>query len=122
VLDEFKKQVKLWMELDNHIKAMMVSIKEKRNVQHALTEKITAFMNHYNIEDLNTREGKLRYKVVRVKPPLRKQGIKEKLSEYFGNDPNMKEKVLSAVFDDQQSLVVEKPSLRRLKASNTQNI
>jgi hypothetical protein len=117
VLEEFKQQVKLWMELDNQVKAMQQSIKQKREVQKSMTEKILGFMRRYNIEDLNTKDGKLRYRVVRVKKPVRQSSIKQRLEDYFDSDITLQQKVVTAVFGDEQSLVVEKPSLRRLKRS-----
>jgi hypothetical protein len=72
-------------------------------------------MRRYNIEDLNTKDGKLRYRVVRVKKPVPQSSIKQRLEDYFDSDPGLKQKVVTAVFGDAQSLVVEKPSLRRLK-------
>jgi hypothetical protein len=115
VLEEFKQQVKLWMELDNDVKKMQQTIRQKREVQKTLTEKILGFMRRYNIEDLNTKDGKLRYRVVRVKKPVPQSSIKQRLEDYFDSDPGLKQKVVTAVFGDAQSLVVEKPSLRRLK-------
>jgi len=121
MLDEFKHQVKMWMELDNQLKKLAQIMKEKRDVQKALTQKILAFMTRFNIEDLNTKEGKLRYKVVRSKPALREKTIKQKLEEYFHqHDPSLGERVMSTVF--QEKPVVEKVALRRLKSVNIINV
>lgn len=119
VLEEFKHHVKLWMELDNQIKKMNAIVKEKRTVQKTLTEKILAFMIRYNIEDLNTKDGKLRYKVTRVKPSVKAKDIKQNIESYFGTDNDLCNKVLAAAFPiERTETVLEKPSLRRLKSVN----
>ncbi len=117
-LEEFKHQVKMWMELDNQIKKMNEILKEKKAVQKILTEKVLSFMARYNIEDLNTKDGKLRYKVTQVKPTVKQTAIKKKLQDFFEYDKALAEKVMKAVFDDAAQPKVEKPSLRRLKGVN----
>ncbi len=117
-LEEFKHQVKMWMELDNQIKKMNEILKEKKAVQKILTEKVLSFMARYNIEDLNTKDGKLRYKVTQVKPTVKQTAIKKKLQDFFDYDKALAEKVMKAVFDDTAQPKVEKPSLRRLKGVN----
>ena len=109
----------MWLELDNQIKKMNAIVKEKRTVQKALAEKILGFMMRYNIEDLNTKDGKLRYKVTRVKPAVKVKDIKQNIQSYFSADNELCNKVLAAAFPQHpQNIVVEKPSLRRLKSVN----
>ena len=122
-LEEFKHQVKLWMELDNQIKQMTQFVREKRKVQKTLTDKILAFMAKYNIEDLNTKEGKLRYKATYTKPTVKKQDAKEKLYQFFEHDKALAEKVVKTVFEPEDNQPkVEKVSLRRLKGVRVMNV
>jgi hypothetical protein len=119
VLEEFKHQVKMWIELDNQIKKMMAIVKDKKLVHKELTERILSFMVRYNIEDLNTKDGKLRYKVTRVKPGVKVKEIKQNIQNYFSADEELCTKVMKAVFPTSEvANVVEKPSLRRLKSVN----
>ena len=121
-LDEFKHQVKMWMEIDNQIKSAAAIIKEKRKVQNMLTEKILAFMTRYNIEDLNTRDGKLRYKVSRQKPSVKTKQIKERIGDCFKDDPDTANRVMKQIFDTENAPSVERVTLRRLKASQSLNV
>lgn len=121
-LDEFKHQVKLWIELDNQIKQMAQIMKEKKAVQRVLTAKVLTFMATYNIEDLNTKDGKLRYKVTQVKPTVKQTMIKKKLYDYFEHDKTLAEQVVTAVFDQDSAAKIEKPSLRRLKGVRIMNV
>jgi hypothetical protein len=115
-LDEFKNQVKMWMQIDSEIKQINIHIKEKRKVQRMLTERILAFMSRYNIEDLNTKEGKLRYKTTYVQPNVKKTDVKKKLLEVAGED------VVKAVFDTSTTPKIEKVTLRRLKGVRVMNV
>jgi len=111
------------MEIDNQVKKMAQFVREKKVVQKALTEKIIAFMTKYNIEDLNTKEGKLRYKVSQSKPAVKKTDVKQRLYNYFEHDKSLAEKVVSTVFaEDTDVARVEKVSLRRLKGVRVMNV
>jgi hypothetical protein len=121
-LEEFKHQVKLWMEIDNQIKSATAIVKDKKKVQSVLTEKILAFMTRYNIEDLNTRDGKLRYKVTRLKPSVRQKQIKDRIGDCFKDDPETAERVMKEVFDTNTESAVVRTTLCRLKASQSLNV
>lgn len=122
-LEEFKQQVKVWIEIDNQVKKMNQIVKEKKAIQKHLTEKILAFMQRYSIEDLNTKDGKLRYKVSYTKPVVRKaKEIKDKLLNYFEHDKETGKKVVDAVFEPEEQTKVEKVSLRRLKGVRIMNV
>ena len=68
-LENFKNQVKQWIEYDNQIVKLKQALKERRRVQDQLTERIGSFMSKYNIEDLNTKHGKIRCKIIDIKTP-----------------------------------------------------
>lgn len=112
VLDDFKNQVRMWIEIDNNIRKLKQAARERNVIKKQLTEKILMFMAKYNIEDLNTKDGsRLRYKVTQVKEPLTAQKIKERLTQNI-------DKIHTV--DDLQDKVfsvkkVEKVTLRRLK-------
>jgi hypothetical protein len=110
-LDDFKNHVRIWMEVDNSIKKMQAAIKERNVAKTMLSQKILTFMAKFNIEDLNTKEGVLRYRVTQVKAPISQTIIKSKLTENY--DPRLTADELSSkIFDNRQ--VMEKHSLRRI--------
>jgi hypothetical protein len=111
LLEEFKQQVKLWCELDTAIKRLQNAIRERKKAQDVMKTKILDFMQRYRVEDLNTRDGVVRYKTAYVKAPLSQRNIRDKLTEYFTNDPAALT-IIKKVFDDREQ--VEKVSLRRI--------
>ena len=124
-LEEFKHQVKLWFEIDNQVTRLHQVIKEKKGVQKHLSQKIMKFMADHNVEDLNTKEGKLRYKVTQTKPiiPKKVKDIQTKIENYFEHDKKMAKEVVAAVFDTEADVPkVEKVSLRRLKGVRIMNV
>jgi hypothetical protein len=114
-LEEFKNYVKKWLDLDNTIKKVQEAVREKKKQRDTLSNVISQFMAKYNIEDLNTKEGRIRCKVSVVKAPLNQKVVKQKISDYFRNDESKKEEILSTIYEDRPK--TEKLSLRRLKIS-----
>lgn len=112
LLEEFKDNVQAWMDLDNQLKRLEAASKQRKTKKKELNEKILDFMAKYNIEDLNTKQGVIRYKKVFVKEPLSQKIIKERLSDLFRDDQTNYEKI-EKIFTDRGK--VEKQSLRRVK-------
>ena len=112
LLEEFKSHVKDWLELDNQLKRLAAAAKERRKKKNDINLKILEFMGRFNIEDLNTKEGIIRYRKTYVKEPLSQKTIKTKLEELFKNDKDTFEKV-QKIFTEREK--IEKTSLRRLK-------
>lgn len=112
MLDEFKENVKAWTLADNQVKRLNAASKQLKTKKKELNEKILDFMARFNIEDLNTKEGIIRYKKTFVKEPLTQKMIKEKLNELFKDSDTHLEKI-NEIFTNRNK--VEKTSLRRLK-------
>lgn len=117
-LEEFRANVRTWLELDGVIKRLQAAAKEHKRARKEMTDKVLSFMTMYNVEDLNTRDGRLRYRVSAVASPLGHKKIKERLQGFiekkFGADASeVQKEVDQTIFTRER---VEKPSLRRLKA------
>jgi len=118
LLEQFRSDVKAWIDIDNAIKRLDAAAKERKKAKKDLSGKILRFMETYNVEDLNTREGRLRYKVTNVMSPLGQKAIRERLHQFistkFGGD--VSDEVTQAVFAREKT---EKVTLRRLGRSLT---
>ena len=116
-LDEFKNDVRTWIELDNSIRRLQAAIKERRAAKKLLTDRVMQFMGRYNIEDLNTSDGRLRYRVSFVRAPLSHSAIKERIEKYFSADVNAARELNGVVFGNRERS--EKTCLSRLKSPPT---
>jgi hypothetical protein len=112
MLEEFKKNVQNWMTYDNQMKRLAAASKQLKQKKNELNEKILDFMSKYNIEDLNTKEGVIRYKKTYIKQPLTQKLIKEKLNDMFKDNETDLERI-NEIFNNREK--IEKTSLRRLK-------
>lgn len=112
-LEEFKNFVKKWLEYDNFIKRAQEAIKEKKQQQSKLSAIITKFMCKYNIEDLNTKEGRIRCKTSVVKAPVNQKLIKQRITDYFKENEHQKNEIIHKLYEEREQ--VERVTLRRLK-------
>lgn len=114
-LDDFKNKVKIWMKLDNEVKELSSKIKmldverkQRKKYLSTLTPYILSYMNSNEIEELNSRDGRLQYKTSVVKPPLSQKNLKTILYDRFNDN----HEDLDKIFKEREK--VTKVSLRRL--------
>lgn len=117
-LDNFKDQLKKWMEVNNAIRELQTQMKELRRVKKNLSLEIAAFMGKHRYQSLNLKEGKrLMYKMSYVNAPLPQSIIRERLESVLHNTAPEKCMEMSASVFRRE--VVPKPtlSLRRIKVT-----
>jgi hypothetical protein len=107
----FKKDVKDWLTLDDDIITLQKAIKERKNKKNNLTPKILDFMDKFQINDLNTNEGTLKFSKTMYTKPLNKQFLISRLGDFF-KDFSKGEKAASFILDNRDK--EEKLKLRRV--------
>lgn len=112
-IEDFSNLVKKWIELDNWIKKSQELIRQKRKAKDKISEIITHYMCRYNIEDVNTSEGKIRCKVRYVKSGVNQKVVKEKISEVLKDNEETCNALMTKIFDERDK--VERVSLRRIR-------
>jgi hypothetical protein len=108
----FKKNVREWLLIDDDIMKLQNAIKDRRKKKNDLTPKIMSFMNNYQINDLNTQNGKLKFSKTQHTKPINKQFLMAKISDYF-KDMNKGEKIANYILDNRDK--EERMNLRRIK-------
>lgn len=116
-LNDFKEQVKSWINLDNEVKAINSKIKildnerkHRKKLIEVFSIKILSFMGSNEIDELNSKDGIIQYKKSFVKEPLTQKQIKKKLLEQFASIENAEDRI-NRVFKDRER--IEKLRLKR---------
>ena len=109
-LNQFKGMVKQWLAYDDEIKVLQNALKDRRAKKNELTPVVMDFMKNHEIEDLNTKDGKLKCYTSNRKKALTQKDIKHKLLGYFKSE-NKGEKCVEYVFGDRE--IKEVMNLRR---------
>ena len=115
----FKQNVKDWVTLDDDIKTLQEAIKKRKKRINELTPIILDFMKRFNINDLNTQNGQLRYTTSLLAKPVNKNFLLSKLGEFFKD--NEKSQVLTTYIYDNR-IKEEKVKLKRVIEKKKINI
>lgn len=110
--EEFKDTVRLFVASDREISKLAAQLKQLRADNASRREAICKFMGDRDIEDLHTREMRLKLKTAQVKPPLKKAELHERVAAFLGGEDKAAD-FFEKVYNDRES--VERTSLCRLK-------
>ena len=108
--DKLKSDVKEYLEIDDQIKALNKAIRERRDKKKKLADNILVNMKKFQIDFMNTKNGKLVYTESKRKENLNKKNLLTGLNEFFNDEE--KSKVVSQIVLDNRS-EVKKVTLRR---------
>jgi len=107
---QLKNDVKSYLDLDDQIKALNKAVSDRRKEKKKLSETILSTMKSFEIDNMNTKNGRLIYNVSKRAKPLNKKNLISGLDKYFKNVDKSKE-VSKIILDNRE--VVEKIQLRR---------
>jgi hypothetical protein len=108
---EFKSNVKEWLMLDDDIITLQKAVKERKVKKDELTPKILGFMDKFNINDLNTQGGKIKFTKSLYTKPLNKQFLISKLGDFF-KDFRKGEKAATFILENRDK--EERAKIRRV--------
>lgn len=108
---EFKSSVKEWLMLDDDIITLQKAVKERKVKKDELTPKILGFMDKFNINDLNTQGGKIKFTKSLYTKPLNKQFLISKLGDFF-KDFRKGEKAATFILENRDK--EERAKIRRV--------
>ena len=117
--EQLKINVKSYLELDDQIKALNKALVERRKQKNKLSDEILDMMKKFEIDNMNTKNGRLIYSVNKTTKPLNKTNLLSGLNMYFKNEDQAKS-VSQVVLDNREK--VEKVKLRRTINKKTANL
>lgn len=112
-LAQFKGRVREFVAADTRAKELAAELRAVRKGLAEARDEVCAFMADNAIEDLHTREMRLKLHTADVKAPLRKGELDERVRAFFAGDDAAADDFMERVFRRRE--LVSKTSLRRLK-------
>ena len=110
----FKSSVQTWLSIDEKIAHLREQIKILRDKKTKEIEpEIMDFMKTYNISDLNTQNGRLKYSEKTQKKALSRKNIFNNLLLYY-NDDGEAGKITDFLYDNRDEKICNK--ITKLKA------
>ena len=121
-LQNFKEEVKTWIQLDNEIQEYEKKIKElKKRRNKELEPSITSFMVTHNISDLNTGGGKIKCTPRNTKQTLNKVYIEENLKKVIQDD-NIIQQAMNNILNNREvktTHILTKPKSKPINTMET---
>ena len=117
--DQLKLNVKSYLEIDDQIKALNKAIAERRKKKKELSEEILSTMKKFEIDNMNTKNGRLIYSVNKRSKPLNKTNLISGLNIYFKNE-EISKNVSKIVLNNRET--VDKVNLRRTINKKSDNL
>ena len=108
---DFKENVKEWITLDDDIKTLNNALKERKKKKQELTPKVLDFMNEYEVHDVKTTDGQLKFSKSLTSKPLNKKYLISRLGDFF-KDYNKGEKAVEFLYENRDK--EEKLRLKRI--------
>tara|TARA_B110000285_G_C14804205_1_gene458924 strand:- start:117 stop:536 length:420 start_codon:yes stop_codon:yes gene_type:complete len=108
--EQLKTNVKIYLDMDDQIKALNKAIVERRKKKNELSQEILLTMKKFEIDNMNTKNGKLIYSTTKSSKPLNKTNLITGLNLYFQDEDKAKN-VSKIVLDHRDK--VETVKLRR---------
>lgn len=108
---QFKEEVKEWLALDDDIRTLQDAIKKRKVRKDILNKNILEYMSKFKINDLNTKDGTIKFAKSLTTKPLNKQFLISKLGDFF-RDFSKGEKVATFILNNRDK--EEKFRLRRV--------
>lgn len=108
---DFKENVKEWITLDDDIKTLNLALKERKQKKNELTPKVLEFMNEYEVHDVKTTDGQLKFSKSLTSKPLNKKYLVSRLGDFF-KDYNKGEKAVDFIYENRDK--EEKLKLKRI--------
>ena len=88
--EQLKANVKIYLDMDDQIKALNKAIVERRKKKNELSKEILVTMKKYEIDNMNTKNGKLIYSTTKSSKPLNKNNLITGLNLYFQDEEKAK--------------------------------
>jgi hypothetical protein len=109
--EKMQKEVKLYIEVDDKIRALNKAAKDYKKQKDDLSKSILETMKQFEINDMKIKSGKLVYNERVSKKPLNKKNLLSGLTTYFKEDVERAKDCSEFVMDKREE--VTKVTLKR---------
>ena len=109
--ENLQTSVKEYLSIDDQITAINKAVKERREKKKKLSQEILGLMKQFEINNMNTSNGKLIYSVTKTKEPLTRKSLVRTLNIYFNDNSEKANELSKFVMDNRKK--IERVQLRR---------
>ena len=102
--ENLQTSVKEYLSIDDQITALNKAVKERREKKKKLSQEILGLMKQFEINNMNTSNGKLVYSVTKTKEPLTRKSLVRTLNIYFNDNSEKANELSKFVMDNRKKI------------------
>lgn len=113
--EELIENIKAWMKIDNELKQLKKEENDRKKKKESISKRLMEIMNENDIDEFNTKTGKIVYSKKNVKKPISKKILLEILTKYTQGNVSQANEITEFINDNREQQVVESIQYKQSK-------
>jgi hypothetical protein len=105
---ELIKTIKEWITIDNEIRNINKELRVRKEKLNKISQTLMTTMKENNIDEFDTKGGKLVYSQTKVKKPITKKNLIGILSKYYDGNIAQALEINKFIMDNREEVIKEK--------------
>ena len=112
---ELIENIKAWMKIDNELKQLKKEENDRKKKKESISKRLMEIMNENDIDEFNTKTGKIVYSKKNIKKPISKKMLLEILTKYTQGDVSQANEITEFINDNREQQIVESIQYKQSK-------
>ena len=109
------KKIKDLMKIENELKQLKKEENDRKKKKESISKRLMEIMNENDIDEFNTKTGKIVYSKKNVKKPISKKILLEILTKYTQGNVSQANEITEFINDNREQQVVESIQYKQSK-------
>ena len=105
--EELIENIKAWMKIDNELKQLKKEENDRKKKKESISKRLMEIMNKNDIDEFNTKTGKIVYSKKNVKKPISKKMLLEILTKYTQGNVSQANEITEFINDNREQQIIE---------------
>lgn len=112
---ELIENIKAWMKIDNELKQLKKEVNDRKKKKESISKRLMEIMNENDIDEFNTKTGKIVYSKKNIKKPISKKMLLEILTNYTQGNVSQANEITEFINDNREQQIVESIQYKQSK-------
>jgi len=113
--EELIDNIKSWMKIDNELKQLKKEENDRKKKKESISKRLMEIMSENDIDEFNTKTGKIVYSKKNVKKPISKKMLLEILTKYTQGNVSQANEITEFINDNREQQTVESIQYKQSK-------
>ena len=112
---ELIENIKAWMKIDNELKQLKKEENDRIKKKEEISKRLVQIMSENDIDEFNTKTGKIVYTKRNVKKPITKKMLLNILTKYTEGNVSEAQEISDFIDENREQQIVESIQLKQSK-------